>query len=120
LDHHYRDLKTLREAGVRFMPGSDEPAFTCPTGALIRELELFVEKLGMTPHQALASATTTPAELFGMRESLGTIEEGKMADLVLLRANPLDSISNVRLIDGVVAGGRYLSSADIRKLRVSR
>jgi adenine deaminase len=67
-----------------------------------------VRHLGMTPAEALVSATRYPAEFFGMQDSLGTIIAGKLADLVLLDADPLVDIRNTTKISGVVANGRYL------------
>jgi imidazolonepropionase-like amidohydrolase len=59
-----------------------------------------------TPQEALKTATINPARYLGLAQSLGTVEQGKMADLVLLEANPLESIGNTRKISAVVVGGR--------------
>ena len=74
------------------------------------ELQLLVEYVGLTPMQAIVSATRYPAEFFGMQNLLGTIEKGKLADLILLDANPLDDISNTKRIAAVVLNGRFLSN----------
>ena len=71
------------------------------------ELALFV-RAGLTPFEALQTATVNPAKYLGMEKSLGTIEKGKLADLVLLDANPLENIGNTRKIAAVVMNGRYL------------
>ena len=63
---------------------------------------------GMTPLEALQTATINPAEFLGLDKTLGTIEKGKVADLVLLEANPLESIANTKRIAAVVSNGRYL------------
>lgn len=79
------------------------------------ELQLFVQA-GFTPLEALQCATRNPAEYLGKLDEMGTVEKGKVADLVLLDANPLDDIANTQRIAGVVAAGRYLSRADLDQL----
>jgi imidazolonepropionase-like amidohydrolase len=89
------------------MTGSDAGVIAIFPGATVhRELELFVDSVGMTPLEALASATRRPAEFLGIADSVGTIERGKVADLVLLDADPLAAIGNSRRISAVVLGGR--------------
>lgn len=80
------------------------------------ELETLV-KAGLTPLDALRSATIEPARFMGREEELGSIEPGKLADLVLLESNPLENISAVRGIRAVVARGNYLSRANLDSLR---
>ena len=63
---------------------------------------------GLTPVEALLAATLSPARFLGLEKDLGTIQEGKLADLVLLSANPLQDISNAQKIDAVIVGGRLL------------
>jgi imidazolonepropionase-like amidohydrolase len=70
-------------------------------------------KAGLTPLEALQSATLNPAKFLGRTRDLGTVETGKFADLVLLEANPLDDIHNTQKISAVVLGGRYFSRADL-------
>jgi imidazolonepropionase-like amidohydrolase len=96
-------------AGVPFMAGTDTAAgvHVFPGFSLHQELALFVQA-GLTPMQALQTATRNPAEFMGRLKDLGTIEQGKLADLVLLDANPLDDIANTRRIRAVVLAGRYL------------
>ena len=96
-------------AGVPFMAGTDTAAgvHIFPGFSLHQELALFVQA-GLTPMQALQTATRNPAEFMGRLKDLGTIEQGKLADLVLLDANPLNDITNTRKIRAVVLAGRYL------------
>ena len=79
-----------------------------PGFSLHEELRLMVES-GFTPLEALQTATINPAKFMLREKDLGTIEKGKLADFILLDANPLSDISNTRKIDGVVVNGRYLS-----------
>jgi imidazolonepropionase-like amidohydrolase len=105
-------LAEMHQAGVRIMPGTDVtvPA-VFPGSSLHEELAQLVTRVGMTPQEALQSATRSPAEFFGMQETLGTIETGKIADLVLLAANPLEDIANTQKIKAVVVNGRLLDRA---------
>ena len=64
-------------------------------------------RAGLSPRDALGSATVRPAEFFGLEGEMGRVEPGYRADLVLLSANPLEDIGNARLIQGVVSKGRY-------------
>ena len=68
-------------------------------------------RAGITPAEALRTATINPARYLGMSRVLGTIETGKIADLVLLEANPLEDIDNARKVAAVVANGRYVPVA---------
>jgi imidazolonepropionase-like amidohydrolase len=95
-------------AGVPFMAGTDTAAgvHIFPGFSLHQELVLF-QRAGLTPMQALQTATLNPARFMGRTEDLGTVEKGKLADLVLLDANPLEDIANTQKIRGVVLAGRY-------------
>ena len=113
-------LREMREAGVRIMAGSDVAVLNIfPGASLHEELRLFVDSVGMTPVEALASATRKPAEWLGLADSVGTIELGKVADLVLLDANPLDDITNTRRIAAVVLRGALFRRKDLDALRAS-
>lgn len=99
-------VSRLPAAGVGIMAGTDCPiAFLTPGFSLHEELRLLVES-GLTPIQALEAATVRPAEYFNLQDSLGTIESGKLADLVLLRANPLEDITNTQTIESVIRAGK--------------
>ena len=101
-------------AGVPFMAGTDTAAgvHIFPGFSLHQELALFVQA-GLTPIQALQTATRNPAQFMGRLADMGTVEKGKLADLVLLDANPLDDIANTRRIRAVVLAGRYFGRADL-------
>jgi imidazolonepropionase-like amidohydrolase len=102
-------LGALHRAGVPILPGTDfmEP-FLFPGSSLHEELVELVKEVGLTPHEVLQSATRRAAELVGLQDSHGTVQPGKIADLVLLRANPLAAIENTQQIAAVVRAGRLL------------
>ncbi len=104
-------------AGVPFMAGTDTAAgvHIFPGFSLHDELGLFV-RAGLTPMQALQTATRNPAQFLGRLDDLGTVEVGKIADLVLLDANPLDDIANTKKIRAVVLNGRYFDRAALDRL----
>lgn len=104
------------EEGVPMLAGSDTPnAFVFPGFSLHEEMELLVES-GLTPLAALQAGTINPARFLGAADSLGTVEEGKLADLVLLEANPLADIANTQRIRAVIADGRLYRRADLDRL----
>jgi len=112
-DHEMALVRRMHEAGVLLLAGTDSAnAFVVPGFSLHDELTLLVEA-GLRPLEALQAATLGPARYLGRERELGTIEAGKLADLVLLDANPLDDIRNTARILAVVANGRYLSRADL-------
>lgn len=96
----------LNRAGVQMLAGSDCPnPFVYPGFSLHDELGLLVRS-GLTPAEALRTATINPARFLGVTDSLGTVASGKVADLVLLDANPLTDIANTKRIRAVIQGGR--------------
>jgi adenine deaminase len=101
---HYRIVKEMQRAGVKLLAGTDGRLFGFD---LHDELEELVTA-GLTPMQALQTATKNAADYFGKLDSMGTVEKGKVADLVLLDANPLDSIANATKINAVVVNGLLL------------
>jgi imidazolonepropionase-like amidohydrolase len=112
-----KHIREMREAGVRIMAGSDVAVLNIfPGASLHEELRLLVDSVGMSPMEALESATRKPAEWLRLGDSVGTIETGKVADLVLLDANPLDDITNTRQIAAVVLRGRLFQRRDLEAL----
>ncbi len=73
-------------------------------------------KAGLTPAQALRTATINPAKFLDAEDSVGTVQVGKLADLVLLDTNPLDDIHNTRRIEGVFLEGEWLPKQKIELL----
>ncbi|PYT86260.1 MAG: amidohydrolase [Acidobacteria bacterium] len=110
-------VRMLHQAGVPFVAGTDTPAgvHIFPGFSLHEELQRFVAA-GFTPLEALQTATLNPARFFGMETQLGTVEEGKLADLVVLSGNPLEDISNTQKIAGVFVNGRYFSHPQIENM----
>ena len=112
-----RDLREMHRAGVRILPGTDVGvALMYPGFSLRDELGYFVDTIGMTPLEALRSATRFAAEFSGMADSLGTVEVGKVADLVLLDADPLVDIRRVGRIHAVIVRGRLLDRSRLDEL----
>ncbi|HSP56390.1 MAG TPA: amidohydrolase family protein, partial [Dehalococcoidia bacterium] len=72
---------------------------------------------GLTPSEALDAATRAPAEFLGRLDSLGTISQGRIADLVHLDADPLEAIENTKKIDAVILDGRLISKDEIEAIR---
>ena len=105
-----RSVSAFKRAGVPFLAGTDTAAgvHVFPGFSLHQELEYFV-KAGFTPLEALQTATLNPAKFFRRTADLGSVEKGKLADLVVLDANPLEDIHNTRRIRAVVLAGRFLS-----------
>ncbi len=95
------------EAGVQLALGTDAGGGAARHGRIAREAELMVEA-GMKPSQALAAGTAVAAKLIGETER-GTVEEGKVADMVLLDADPLENIGGLRLVAAVLQGGRRVA-----------
>jgi imidazolonepropionase-like amidohydrolase len=87
-------------------------SLTFPGFTVHDELELLVRRIGWTPLQAIVGLTRAPAEHFGLQRELGTIEPGKMADLVLLEGDPLQDIRQTRRIRAVVRGGRLIERGE--------
>jgi len=109
--------RKMHKAGIPFLAGTDTAAgvHVFPGFSLHEELVFFV-KAGFTPLEALQTATLNPAKFFGRQSDFGAIEKGKIADLVLLDANPLDDIHNTQKINAVVLAGRYLSRSDLDEM----
>jgi imidazolonepropionase-like amidohydrolase len=100
----------MHAAGVTILAGTDTRS--APGAALHRELALLVEA-GLTPLEALRAATSIPASFLGLDDNLGTIAVGKLANLVLLEANPLDRIENTSRVSAVILKGTYLDPGAI-------
>ncbi len=118
LNVHEKNIEVVRmmhKAGVQIMAGSDFSDWGIVPGIdLHNELALLVEA-GFTPMEALQAATLNPAKFLGKTDTYGTIQAGRVADLILLDMNPLEDISHTRKIHAVVLGGRFFPIASLRK-----
>jgi imidazolonepropionase-like amidohydrolase len=115
------DLKLARAmhaAGVPMLAGSDSlDPFNYPGSGLHEELKLLV-RAGFSPMEALQAATINPARFLGRDDAdgFGTLEPGRLADIVLLDADPLADIANTQRISAVVTNGRLLDRAELNRL----
>ena len=106
----------MNRARVEFLAGTDVSNPYCfPGFSLHDELALLVD-VGLSPMEALQAATLNPARFLGKEKALGTIEKDKIADLVLLEANPLEDIRNTTKINSVVLNGRLLERKALDQL----
>jgi Amidohydrolase family len=109
-------IPQMQVADVKFLAGTDAPfPFCIPGFSLHEELAILVHS-GLTPMQAIQTATSNPAKFLGVESYLGTIEKGKLADLVLLRANPLANIENISEVEAVVANGHYYPKHELDRM----
>src|SRR5215472_18054291 len=121
----FRDLAALMRAnGVRVLAGTDQSGYleskgSMPGRSLHEELGYLVDA-GFSPVEALRAATTGPAEFVGLAGSLGTVESGKSADLVLLDGDPLQDIRSTMRIAAVIRRGRLYDGAALTRLRNTR
>ena len=104
----------MNRAGVNLMAGTDLGVKWISAGQSLHEEIGYLVDAGLTPMQALQAATRNPARFLGV--NAGTVEPGKLANLVLLDANPLKDIRNTKRIHGVVLDGKYLDRAQLDTL----
>jgi imidazolonepropionase-like amidohydrolase len=118
---HLAIVGAMSRAGVGLLAGTDTTsgavAYSFPGFSLHDELVVFVQA-GLSPMEALQTATYNAAKCLGLLDSMGTVEQGKIADLVLLDANPLQDIRNTRRITAVVAGGRVFDKTALQKILI--
>lgn len=105
-------IKVLYDAGITLVAGTDMgfPGYSLP-----RELELYVES-GLTPLQAIQTATITPATVMGMDKITGSVKIGKQANLLILDANPLTQIRNIRQVNLVIKDGQQYDPHVLHKM----
>ncbi len=111
-------VKPMYDSGINILAGSDSGpynSFTYPGQSLHKELELLVNA-GLTPQEALITSVINGPKFFGLENQYGSIESGKMADLLILEQNPLEDITNTSTIYNVVAGGKWYSKKALNDL----
>ncbi len=108
--------KTLYDRGANMVAGTDTGNPFVIAGFSLHDEFQYMHDAGLSPYQALLTATVNPAKMLGIEDRAGTIEKGKDANLVVLDGNPLADIKNTRAIAGVMARGFWLSEEDMRKL----
>lgn len=106
-DREAAALRELHRLGAPILPGTDLGMYLVyPGSSLYEELALLVRDAGMTPFDALRSATLASAEWTGVADSVGSVRRGMVADLVLIDADPLASVANLARVRAVIVGGR--------------
>jgi imidazolonepropionase-like amidohydrolase len=106
-------VRQMHTAGVTLMAGTDVSVYPRIPGFMLHdELETLIE-CGLTPADALRAATIVPAAFLARQNDFGSVQAGKMADILLLNENPLDDIRNARKLWAVVIGGKILRRLDI-------
>ena len=115
-DHNIEIVKAMHAAGVPLLAGTDTPnPYTYPGFSLPEELQLLVSA-GLSPMEALQTATIRAAAFLGVENRLGSVEEGKIANLLLLDANPLDDIQNLKRVHAVILRGNFLDRTKLDQL----
>ena len=99
-------VMVMKRGGVQFVPGTDSGGAWRIPGRSLHESLQEMNNAGLTPAELIVAGTSSSARLLKRDKDLGTVQAGKLADLVLLDANPLDQIANARTIDAVIANGR--------------
>lgn len=100
---------SLHKAGITIVAGTDQ---TVPGYSLYREIELYAQA-GFTPMEAIQAATIVPARVMGVDKEVGTVEPGKRADIIILEANPLESIHNIRTVKFVITNGTMYNCGEL-------
>jgi len=114
-------VKPMYDAGIYILAGSDSGpfnSFTYPGESIHKELKLFVNA-GLTPQEALISSIIHGPQFFDLENDYGSIEKGKIADLLILNENPLENITNTTSISDVVAQGKWYTKSELDTLKNS-
>jgi imidazolonepropionase-like amidohydrolase len=112
-----KQIKMAKDIGVPIMTGTDvTDSYTFAGFSIHNELE-DLTKSGLSNLEALQSATIIPAKFVGKEKDFGTIENGKIADLIILNKNPLENITHSKTINGVIMNGIYYDSDKLNELK---
>jgi hypothetical protein len=114
--HEFGLVKAMQQSGVGLLAGTDAPYPGCLPGFGVHDELVLLVEAGLSPAEAVRTATLNPARFFGWEANLGTVEKGKLADLVLLDANPLVRIDHVRKVRAVMVAGHLLDRAALDRL----
>lgn len=116
-DFYKKATKVFQEEGVMLLTGTDSGIFTnIPGRSLIDELNLMIEA-GLTPSQVLKAATINSASALGLGNKLGKVKEGYIADLILVNNNPLNEVTALLSLSGVLSNGVWHDSRGISQLK---
>jgi imidazolonepropionase-like amidohydrolase len=108
-------IPLLRDAGIPLLSGTDTGfPFVIPGFGLQEEL-IYLVDAGLSPPEALRTATINPARYFGTENWSGSIEKGKIADLVILNADPTSDIHHIHSVEAVIMNGKYYDHSDLAK-----
>jgi imidazolonepropionase-like amidohydrolase len=113
---HLEIVGAMQHAGVSILAGTDTGNPYCMPGFSLHDELAFLVQAGLTPMEALQAATLNAARFMGREKDLGTITTGKLADLVLLDANPLDDIANTRKIAAVIYNGKMFPRTSLDEM----
>ncbi|WCK53732.1 amidohydrolase family protein [Aneurinibacillus sp. Ricciae_BoGa-3] len=108
-----KNMRRLYKAGVRVLPGGDYGFKWCPHGGYARDLEHFVKLIGMDPMDVIVSATKYGSQIMEMEDEIGTIEVGKLADILVVDGNPLEDITILQdhsKLEVIVKDGEYITN----------
>jgi imidazolonepropionase-like amidohydrolase len=114
IDVHIDSIRRAHEAGIKIAKGTD--AGVMPHGTNLRELGLMVD-IGMTPMEAIIATTKTAAECLGWQDQVGTVEVGKLADIVIAKTDPLRDIRSLENRDNiavVMKGGEVVKDRGLQ------
>lgn len=109
-------VRKMNDKGITFMAGTDCPIFFLPPGRSLHEELAKLVEFGLSPLQAIETATANPAEFFDMQDELGFISEGMIADLLLLDANPLDDISHTLKLNTMIKDGKIYNRKSLDEM----
>ena len=116
-EHDLKMVGLFRQAGVKIVAGDDLGGGWIVAGFGLHQEFRELAKAGLSPLEVLQAATLNGAEFLRRTGTMGTVEEGKNADLVLLDANPISAVENLDRIWGVVLRGRYYSKSALDKMK---
>lgn len=116
-DQQLRLVKLLKEEGVKMLAGSDMTGIYCIPGFSLHREFRELSKAGLSALEILQMTTLNGAEFLKAEATMGTVDEGKWADLVLLDANPVESAANLEKIDSVVLKGRYFPRIELARMK---